>query len=68
MVNVTRDFSLWYSISYLFDSQQQRRPAGLLLSALREGGIDRQPRELCCMEPRAGAGAGAQQETLVASC
>jgi len=40
------------------DQQQQQRPVGLLLSALRTGDIDRQPRALCHRRRRSAANAG----------
>ena len=44
------------------DQQQQRRPAGLLLGAVRAGYIDRKLRAPCCRR------VGAQQQMRVASC
>jgi len=44
--------------------QRQRLPAGLLLSAMRAGDIDRQLRARC---GRRAAGAGAQQQMRLAS-
>ena len=40
------------------DRHQQRRPAGLLLSALLAGDIDRQLRAPCCRLRRSEANAG----------
>jgi len=42
----------------LIDQQQQRRPADLLLIALRTAFIDRQPRVQCCMRRSSAANAG----------
>jgi len=50
-------------------SQQQRRAAGLLLSALPVGYVDRQLRDLCCKRRRSAATApqhGAQQQMRAA--
>ena len=48
-----------------FDRQQQRRPAGLLLSSLLAGDVDHLLRTRC---GRRAAGANAQQQMRVASC
>ena len=45
------------------DRQQQRRPAGLLLNAMRAGDVDRQRRARCGCR---AAGAGAQQHMQTA--
>jgi len=61
---IDREFSTCPSVCPV-DRQQQRRLAGLLLSALRAGDIDRLLRDQC---GRRAAGAGAQQQMQTASC
>jgi len=60
---IDREFSTCPSVCPV-DRQQQLRLAGLLLSALRAGDIDRLLRDQC---GRRAAGAGAQQQMRTAS-